>query len=152
MSPAPPAGRVIALLGADESGKAALAEALWQRLARHGIAATVVVEPANDVSLEAEALEAHRHAQILLLASASPTPYDHSVRTALMGAKLGFAVVHGQGAEQLANACHAIGVPADGDDRRAAAKASAAWSWACDKCSDPACEHRLFTELLAQRR
>ena len=26
-----------------------------------------------------------------------------------------------------------------------------AWVWACDKCSDPECEHKLLTDLLAKR-
>lgn len=26
------------------------------------------------------------------------------------------------------------------------------WVWACDKCSDPQCEHRLLTDLIQQRR
>jgi hypothetical protein len=25
------------------------------------------------------------------------------------------------------------------------------WVWMCEKCSDPQCEHRLLTALLAQR-
>ncbi|OUM01036.1 hypothetical protein [Variovorax sp. JS1663] len=144
---------MIALFGADNSGKAVLAEALSQRLEQRGVAATLVVAPLSERSPHALALEAYRNALILLVASASPTPVDDALRAALIGAKLGFAVVHGDGAEQLANAWNAIGAPADSDDRGSAPpEANATWSWACDKCSDPTCEHRLFTELLAQRR
>ena len=150
MTPALPPGRKIVLLGADDRGKAALAEALSQRLEQHGIAATLVAEPLPERPLDA--LAAHRGALILLLASASPTPADDLLRATLMQAKLSFAVVHGEGADRLANAWNAIGATADPDGRsRALAEASARWSWACDKCSDPACEHRLFTELVAQR-
>jgi hypothetical protein len=152
MSPAPPAGRVIALLGADEDAKAALADAMAQRLEERGIGAKLVVVAAPEEALEAEALEACRQALILLVASPSHTTVDNLLRKSLIDAHLGFAVVHGQGQEQLANALNAVGVPADADAHRAGARALTAWSWNCEKCSDPVCEHRLFTDLLAQRR
>ena len=149
MSSALPTGRVIALLGAEDSGKAALAEALSQRLAQRGIAAALVVGPSPEGARETPALEAYRDASILLVASATPKATDDALRSALTGAKLHFAVVHGEGAEQLDNAWRAIGGPAEPD---ASSEGPARWAWACDKCSDPACEHRLFTELVAQRR
>lgn len=153
MTPALPAGCVIALLGADDSGKTQLAEALAQRLAQRGIAATLVADPLPQPSFDAAALEAHRgHTLNLLIAPASPTPIDETLRKALMDANLSFAVVHGEGAEQLANAWNAINAAADPDARRSAARgATAAWSWSCDKCSDPACEHKLFSDLVAKR-
>jgi hypothetical protein len=152
MTPALPTGCVIALLGADDSGKARLSEALAQRLAQRGILAHLVVEPLWKGSFDAGALEAHRGALILLIAPASPTPVDDLLRKALMDAKLSFAVVHGEGAEQLANAWNAIKPAADADAGRAAAPEGAiAWSWTCEKCSDPACEHRLFSDLVAGR-
>jgi signal recognition particle GTPase len=151
MTPALPAGCVIALLGADGSGKTQLAEALAQRLAQRGIAATLVAVP--QTSFDAAALEAYRsHALILLIAPASPTRIDEMLRKALLDANLSFAVVHGEGAEQLANAWNAINAAADPDARGSAEPGTtAAWSWACDKCSDPACEHRLFSDLVAKR-
>jgi energy-coupling factor transporter ATP-binding protein EcfA2 len=153
MTPALPAGCVIALLGADGSGKTQLAEALAQRLAQRGIAATLAADPLPEHAFDAATLEAYRGcALILLIAPASPTPFDEMLREALMGANLGFAVVHGAGAEQLANAWNAINAAADPDARRSAGQeATAAWSWACDKCSDPACEHKLFSDLVAKR-
>ena len=152
MTPALPAGCVIALIGADDSGKARLAEALAQRLAQRGIAATLVVDPVPEGSIEANTLEGRRGTLILLIASASPTPVDDMLRQALMDAKLSFAVVHGEGAEQLANAWNAINIAADPEaGRPAAPEGAATWSWACEKCSDPACEHRLFSDLVAKR-
>ncbi|MBT2324465.1 hypothetical protein J7E62_19145 [Variovorax paradoxus] len=153
MTPVLPAGCVIALFGAADSGKTHLAEVLAQRLAQRGIAATLVVEPLPPASFDAAAIEACRaHALILLIASVSPTPIDDMLRKALMDAKLSFSVVHGEGAEQLANAWNAINAAADPEARqRAAPQAAGAWSWACDKCSDPACEHRLFSDLVAKR-
>ena len=35
--------------------------------------------------------------------------------------------------------------------RAAPARRAAPWFWPCDKCSDPACEHRLFSDLVARR-
>jgi hypothetical protein len=57
-------------------------------------------------------------------------------------------VVYGSGGERLANALRAIGMapspaPAPG--------AASAWIWRCDKCSDPACEHQLFSRLAGGR-
>lgn len=153
MTPVLPTGCVIALLGAEGSGKTQLAAALAQRLEQRGIAATLLADPLPEQGFDASALEAYRgHALILLIAPVSPTPVDDMLRKALMDANLGFAVVHGDGAEQLANAWNAINAAADPDARRRGAPdAAAAWSWACDKCSDPACEHRLFSDLIAQR-
>jgi hypothetical protein len=152
MTPALPAGSVIALLGADDSGKARLAEALAQRLAQRGIPAGLVVEPLPGRSFDGGMLEAHRDALILLIAPPSPTPFDDMLRQALMDAKLSFAVVHGEGPEQLANAWNAINAAADADaGHPAPPEGAATWSWTCEKCSDPACEHRLFSDLVARR-
>lgn len=151
-TPVFPAGCAIALIGADDSGKARLAEALVQRLAQRDIAASIVVEPLPGRSIDPGTLEAHRGTLILFIAAACPTPDDDMLRKVLMDAKLSFAVVHGQGEEQLANAWNAINAAADADARRPGApERSAAWSWACEKCSDPACEHRLFSDLVARR-
>lgn len=145
-------GCAIALIGADDSGKTRLAEALAQRLAQRGVAASLVVEPLPGCSIGPGAFEAHRGALILFIAAASPTPIDDMLRKALMDAKLGFAVVHGEGEEQLVNAWNAINAAVGADDPRPAAlEGTAAWSWACEKCSDPACEHRLFSDLVARR-
>ena len=152
MTPVLPAAGAIALIGADDSGKTRLAEALALRLAQRGIAASLVVDPLPGRSIDPSALEAHRGALILFIAAVSPTPIDDMLRKALMDAKLSFAVVHGEGEEQLANAWNAINAAVGADDRRPAApQSTAAWSWTCEKCSDPACEHRLFSDLVARR-
>jgi hypothetical protein len=82
-------------------------------------------------------------------------PTDALVRAALAGAKLSFAVVHGTGSERLASAWNAINSIAAGEGRprgrgRADAK-PAPWTWPCEKCSDPECEHRLFSDLIGRR-
>lgn len=95
-------------------------------------------------------------------------PIDAMVRSALDGAGIPFQVVYGQGEERLHNALRAIDPQnsinlianndrltwpssikiADSTHVQEAPDTRASWTWACDKCSDPDCEHRLFTGLL----
>jgi nicotinamide riboside kinase len=86
-------------------------------------------------------------------------PVDAMVRAALARAGIAFHTVYGQGDARLGHAISVIenamnsiaksqdntGTKGQSDSRKAAA-----WSWPCDKCSDPACEHRLFTDLLGR--
>lgn len=69
---------------------------------------------------------------------------DELVRTLLARAAVPYRVVYGTGDERLRNALAALpepfGLRPDQPARRA-------WTWQCDKCSDPDCEHRLFTSL-----
>ena len=68
-------------------------------------------------------------------------PVDALIRTALARANVPYRVVYGSGKERLLNALAAMEAqPAIKRPRRA-------WTWSCDKCSDPGCEHRLFTGL-----
>ena len=88
---------------------------------------------------------------------------DARLRTALAGAGVGFRVVYGQGAQRTAHALFAINSRAssaypasagghfsieseDNADRPLRLR-----NWSCEKCSDPACEHRLFTALPSQQ-
>ncbi|XAH25620.1 ATP-binding protein [Xylophilus sp. GW821-FHT01B05] len=84
-------------------------------------------------------------------------PVDAMVRAALQGASLPFQVIYGQGDERLRQALIAI--------NNIAISPGPAWaratfslkkempaSWACEACSDPDCEHRLFARLLAKRQ
>jgi nicotinamide riboside kinase len=81
-------------------------------------------------------------------------PVDALVREALARADVGFRTVYGRGEERLANAIAAIDpfiapwVPGLASAGATASEgAPRAWVWTCDKCSDPECEHRLFTSL-----
>lgn len=73
---------------------------------------------------------------------------DALLRSLLQHAQLPFQVIYGQGPQRLASALQALvsaGVlPAGTVDGQADGGARRAWVWVCDKCSDPACEHRLF--------
>lgn len=222
MTPMLPAGCIIALLGAESTGKTELARALAQRLQERGIATTMVGEYLRewcdregrtprpdeqrsiaqeqtrridaaaasgvvvadttalmtavyseqlfgDTSLHADALAAQaRYAITLLTALDIPwvadalrdgdharEPTDALVRAALTGARLSFAVVHGTGSERLSSAWNAINSIAGSEGRPRARgrfdSKPASWSWPCEKCSDPECEHRLFSDLIGRR-
>jgi len=75
-------------------------------------------------------------------------PADRLLRAALARGGISYKVIYGRGPERLQNtllALDAAGNP------RAGTSGSRAWSWSCDKCSDPDCEHRLFTGLLRSK-
>ena len=72
---------------------------------------------------------------------------DTLLRSTLVQAGLPFQVIYGLGEQRLAQALAALGKPAaeSGAGRQP-------WVWVCDKCSDPVCEHRLLSDLLASRQ
>jgi nicotinamide riboside kinase len=221
MTPTLGPGCVIAVLGAESTGKTELAAALAERLTQRGIAATRVPEflrewcerehrtPRpdeqaaiaaeqtrriaeaaqhgvavadttavmtavysdmlfDDPSLYADALAAQSGYSLTLLTALDlpwvadglqrdgphvREPVDALVRAALGRGGVSYAVVHGRGSERLANAWRALALPAMPDDSQLADRAadSAAWRGSCDRCSDPVCEHRLFSDLIARR-
>lgn len=72
---------------------------------------------------------------------------DALLRQALLQVQISFQVIYGRGEDRLAQALSAL--------QRSPAVRQAGrkpWVWACDKCSDPVCEHRLLSELLASRQ
>ncbi|MES2531270.1 MAG: ATP-binding protein [Pseudomonadota bacterium] len=231
MMPALPFGTVIAVLGAESTGKTELARAIAARLARRGVAvrlvpeylrewcdreqrtpradeqAAIAVEQTRrietaaargvaiadttavmtavysdllfgDTSLYPDAFAAQRGYAITLLTALDlpwvadglqrdgpqvREPVDAAVRATLQRAAVPYAVVHGDGPQRLANAWNAItrtvevgdfsdAAGGSASDQRDPQAAAGAWRWSCDKCSDPACEHRLFSDLVASRR
>lgn len=84
-------------------------------------------------------------------------PVDTLVRQALERAGIAYRVVYGQGHQRLNNALLALGLAGE-DDAARTTRENAQFAinegrtvWQCNACSDPACEHQLFTGLLAQR-
>ncbi len=79
-------------------------------------------------------------------------PVDALVRSSLARANVPYRVVYGQGKERLMNALAAIDTDTTPAELPAASSSASgrpgAWSWSCEKCGDPQCEHRLFTGLL----
>jgi nicotinamide riboside kinase len=76
---------------------------------------------------------------------------DSLLRRELQGAGIGFQTVYGQGDARLQQALRAVGTalgrPLVKEDP---ALANGLRPWSCDNCSDPDCEHRLFTGLLSR--
>jgi nicotinamide riboside kinase len=76
-------------------------------------------------------------------------PVDALVRSLLQRAGVAFQVVYGQGPQRLQSALAALdaaGVLPAGACARTTGNPQR-WTWACEKCSDPECEHRLFARL-----
>jgi nicotinamide riboside kinase len=88
-------------------------------------------------------------------ANASREDVDALVRKLLQHAGIAFHVVYGEGPQRLRGALRALeaaGVLPAGPARRALEEgARRPWPWTCEKCSDPECEHRLFTRLRGDR-
>jgi hypothetical protein len=79
---------------------------------------------------------------------------DTAIRAALIDAQIAFQVLYGSSDERLAQAREAIEslLPAQTRPQpQRPLETKKTWVWLCDKCSDPQCEHRLLTDLLASR-
>ena len=78
---------------------------------------------------------------------------DALLRSLLQRGKVPFQVVYGQGPLRLQSALQALAsagvLPSEAVDRPQDDGSGRAWTWACEKCSDPECEHKLFTRLRA---
>ena len=81
---------------------------------------------------------------------------DTRLRTELLRVGASFQVIYGLGPARLANALHAINafekkalpVNLTRGSAQADFNSEKKWKWVCDKCSDAACEHALFTDLV----
>jgi nicotinamide riboside kinase len=171
----------IALLGAAGTGKKSLAQALtnalaqalastlstpmrWQittdtplqRLLARGGANVDSPSPELQEALAQQRCFDHRLLLGLDLApSARALPnqnaeergrMDTLLRHSLTQADLPFHVIYGTGDERLKQALAAVSAqPTQIPSPRKP------WVWACDKCSDPACEHKLLSDLLLNR-
>jgi nicotinamide riboside kinase len=133
----------------------------------------------NDQSLHADAVAQQRRCQLTLLTALDidwqpdglqregpqvRLPVDNCIRGLLIGHRLPWALVAGQGQARLESAVDAVAPllrqrmaladstpgASPGLFSRLAARDAAqpAWRWACDSCDAPECEH----QLLRQRR
>jgi nicotinamide riboside kinase len=75
-------------------------------------------------------------------------PVDTLVRRKLDAAQISYQVVYGLGLQRLKNAIDCIAARAN-IHWATASKPINKWVWVCDKCSDPDCEHQLFSQLTA---
>lgn len=84
-------------------------------------------------------------------------PVDKLVRQALDRAGITYRVVYGHGHQRLNNALLALGLRGEDTttemtrDNAQFAINQGRTAWVCNECSDPDCEHQLFTGLLSQR-
>ena len=135
----------IALVGADLSGRQALLRELAPRLQATPFVPQLVEELAE---LQSPTL-------VLLLAAddAHAEEEDLRWRERLVTAGVAFSVLHGDAQARLEGAWQLI-APLLGiaPSPEARAGSNTRWTWSCEKCSDPACEHRLFQDLLQGRR
>lgn len=160
----------ITLAGVPGSGKAALAAALTTALeasncqAAITLNATAALAPdlANEdlVLLMGLTTDARRAGQ----AQAALEEADQRIRSALNRSGVAYQVLYGLNRERLGQALHACtalgkpGKPVLKTEKPSLGQAiskqqlkNPAWVWLCDSCSDPVCEHRLLTDLLARR-
>lgn len=115
---------------------------------------------ASDELQRAAHTELTRSAQLLLCApsmqdDATVHALDAHLRQSLLKARASFCVIHGQGPAAEAQAwqalCLALDWPLDAEPDSASATRRTVWRGACDTCSDAGCEHRVFSDLIAQR-
>lgn len=119
----------------------------------------------GDHALYPMALDHHRHYDLTLLMGLDlpwvadglqrdgpqvRAPVDARLRAVLGQAGMAYATVYGQGQARTRQAVAAI---ASGWQRRDHPETAPSEPvWVCGECSDPDCEHRLFTDLLRQRQ
>jgi len=76
-------------------------------------------------------------------------PVDALLRAALDKAHIPYHVVYGTGDARLHNALGSLGIKVSTtNDQLLESGHAKLKNWQCDRCSDPSCEHRLFTRFL----
>ena len=150
----------IAIAGAPLTGKSPLATALGHALQASGRQAVVTVAntpfPADLMGHDLVLLTGLEPTPQVRGAVASITPAaqeaaDQAIRTALTSAGISYRVMYGTVEQRLTQALDAVNPPVPQRTIAARNGRKGAWTWVCDKCSDPTCEHRLLSDLVAQR-
>ena len=140
----------ITVLGAAATQRDALMAALARYAANTGLTHHITTEAGGDLTL----LMGLNRSD----ASTGSTPdlADQALRSHLNDTRQPYQVLYGVLSEQLTQAVRVLHIYQRTNSSEAAQNTSAPtkashWRWACDKCSDPACEHKLLTDLLARR-
>ena len=162
-----PVPQTIAVLGAPGTGPGELAAALnrqaaWASGALHAVALDASTDTPHILPDAASIL---RGATLTLLMGLDlpcaaveqglREAFDNRLRTVLSEASVRYHVVYGNGPQRLENALLAIGSIANEAHPESASgtfnpKPAALRAWYCEKCSDPECEHRLFSALMGR--
>lgn len=164
----------IAILGAQGSGKTQLALDLGRRLpSLSGAASTIADTPPlmaaiyddllhGDQTRYDPALAHHRTYDLTLVAaldipwrsdsrhhagSLSREAVDAQLRATLARGQIAYTVIYGLGPARVEAALNAIS-PLRHDRAKPNPGIPGHWQWSCEKCSDPECEHRMFTGQL----
>jgi hypothetical protein len=144
----------IAVVGVQTSGKTQLTQALTLHFSHSQPTPFVVFE---DAPQEINA----RYCMALVMGLDIPlgmppeTPQNAPLRVAASEAlrcelstqKIPYIVIYGQGPDRLSSAITAISTLFN-DPHPQTREVAGHWQWSCDNCSDPACERRMFTDLL----
>ena len=150
--------RSVLILGAPRSGKSWLARALNSTLQASGVQNHWFISESPEPKL----LRSPETITLLMgldLPGLGPEQDDEDkrLRQALVIAQTRFTVIYGKGVDRLSNALLALDLACE-TDAAWLERISAQFNinrgrdvWQCNDCSDPACEHKLFTRLLAQR-
>ncbi|OOG38795.1 ATP-binding protein [Polaromonas sp. A23] len=151
--------RRVAVLGAPGTGKTRLAAELMAALGRNPVG-TAVFLVADNPPL-ADVLGSRGFDRVLLMGLDLPAHQggkpaqdtaDQQLRQALAKTDFPYTVVYGTGPARLAHAQEALhSLAGCGNHPTSGAPAQRPWLWACDTCSDPDCERRLLSDLLASR-
>ncbi len=157
-----PAQQTIALLGAPGTGATELAEAINRRLENSTLTARALAVATGAPPVPSETSDTlHSAAITLLMGLDTPCPapeqarreaFDAQLRTLLADAGVRYHVVYGQGPRRIENAFKAIesiainALPTSASDLLEQ-NPMRLRAWDCEKCSDPECEHRLFSAL-----
>ena len=140
----------VTVVGALLELRDALVAALALQAANTGASYHVTTQPGGDLTL----LLGLRQSDALPGNAADLA--DQSLRSQLNDADQPYQVLYGVLDQQVAQAAHLIRLHQPTKLTTAAPMTPAPtqkanWRWACDKCSDPGCEHKLLTDLLAHR-
>jgi hypothetical protein len=140
----------IAILGASGTDAAGLLKQLQTQL---GIAdaCTLCLASSQALLREPQNLSSLDTVNLVLLLGLQPGSapalhrLDRALRSVLNQTAVPYALVLGTGAARVDNALEAIRYASDTPRTNPGASQ---WKWPCEKCSDPQCEHRLFSALL----
>lgn len=149
----------IAIAGAPLTGKSPLAAALGHALQVSGHQAEVTVTTlpfeanlaGHDLVLLTGLEPGSQARSAAASMAAAQEEADQAIRAALTSAGISYRVMYGTVEQRVAQALDAVNPPQPQRTSTARPSGKRAWTWVCDKCSDPTCEHRLLSDLLARR-